>query len=276
MSDHGEMGPEALQFDEAEFADDGSFEATTCAACHREIIEDYFATNGVIVCEPCRMLIENAQHGGSGVGRFVRASALGFLAAIAGFAIYFGILKTTGYQVGLVSILVGLMVGKAVRYGSRGRGGWLYQFLAMFLVYTAVVASHGAVAIPQWLAEVAAKEEAEKAGANAKPPGPGANAKAKAAPAEKPADAPADNDIKPPKTVGEFFGLLGMLALGLIVAVGILYIYPILVGFQSPMGLLIIGFALWEAWKLNRRNRIVFTGPYRVGESPAGGTGAHA
>jgi hypothetical protein len=47
------------------------------------------------------------------------------------------------------------MVGGAVRAGSRGRGGWLYQGLAMFLTYGSIVSSY----VPDLL-----KEQPESAG----------------------------------------------------------------------------------------------------------------
>jgi hypothetical protein len=43
---------------------------------------------------------------------------------------------------------------------------------------------------------------------------------------------------------------------------------PFLGGFQNVIGILIIGFALYEAWKLNRRVPLAIAGPFRV-ESPA-------
>src|SRR2546422_2854982 len=55
-----------------------------------------------------------------------------------GAGLYFGIEAATGYELGLVAVVVGLMVGGAVRKGSNGRGGWRYQALAMFLTYCAV------------------------------------------------------------------------------------------------------------------------------------------
>src|SRR6266566_11816 len=59
--------------------------------------------------------------------------------AVVGAAVYFGIAALTGYEFGLVAIVVGLLVGGAVRKGSNGRGGRRYQLLAVFLTYTAVV-----------------------------------------------------------------------------------------------------------------------------------------
>jgi hypothetical protein len=39
---------------------------------------------------------------------------------------------------------------------------------------------------------------------------------------------------------------------------------PIIVGVKSPIGLLIVGIALYEAWKINKRPRVQLTGPYAV------------
>jgi hypothetical protein len=39
---------------------------------------------------------------------------------------------------------------------------------------------------------------------------------------------------------------------------------PFLEGIQNVIGILIIGFALYEAWKLNRRIPLAITGPFRV------------
>ena len=41
-------------------------------------------------------------------------------------------------NLGLVAVLVGFIVGRAVRKGSENRGGSFYQVLAVFLTYTAI------------------------------------------------------------------------------------------------------------------------------------------
>ncbi len=43
-----------------------------------------------------------------------------------------------------------------------------------------------------------------------------------------------------------------------------IYASPIVVAFSSPISGLIFGFALWEAWKINRRVQLVFNGPFRL------------
>jgi hypothetical protein len=48
------------------------------------------------------------------------------------------------------------------------------------------------------------------------------------------------------------------------VVIGIAAAAPVLAGAQNIIGILIIGFALWEAWKLNRGVKLVFSGPFAM------------
>src|SRR5262249_47812004 len=156
--------------------------------------------------------------GGSGMARFIRATVFGTAAAVAGFGIYFGVMKLAKLEIGLISILVGLMVGAAVRSGSQNRGGWVYQLFAGFLAASAIVASYTAMVAPQIFAGIK-----EKGAANAAAGGQPGNAGAANQPAA--ANAPRPN--------------LGGALLALVVVLGLLYAFPIIAGFQSPIGLLI-------------------------------------
>ena len=51
----------------------------------------------------------------------------------------------------------------------------------------------------------------------------------------------------------------------LIVVFKVSLVVPFLGGSKNAIGLLIIGFALWEAWKFNARRPLPITGPYYVG-----------
>jgi hypothetical protein len=259
-----------LQFDNAEYLAPAPT-SLTCKACQGIIPNAYYEINGQVICASCAEGIRSHLTGGSGFVRFVRASLFGAAAAFVGFLIYFGVINVTGgLQVGLLSILVGFMVGSAVRKGSRHRGGWVYQLLAVFLTYFAIGASYTAQALPEFLAG-ADKQEAEgqnpgekKAGAKgdvAKPKTPAAAKKAEpAGERAKPAKAPRPPDK--PLTAQDF--VLGLVALTALVIIASLSL-PIAVNLQSPIGLFIVGFALWEAWKLNRTVPIVVNGPYDVG-----------
>ena len=63
------------------------------------------------------------------------------LAAAVGAGIYYAVRALTGYEFGLIAIVVGFLVGGAVRMGSGHRGGVPYQLLAMFLTYASIVST---------------------------------------------------------------------------------------------------------------------------------------
>ncbi len=119
---------ENLQFDRAEPAGEGSVTAA-CSSCKQPLQGSYFEVNGAVVCPSCRGALEREWSKGTSASRFGAAFLLGSLAAAAGAGLYYAILALTGYELGLVAIVVGLGVGFAVRKGSNGRGGWRYQLL---------------------------------------------------------------------------------------------------------------------------------------------------
>ena len=113
-----------------------------CTHCGRAIQAPYYVANDAVICATCRPEVARQLTGGSSAGRFVRALAFGLLAAGVGATLYFVILALTGYEIGLVAIIVGLIVGKAVHAGSRRRGGLGYQALAVALTYSAIVVTY--------------------------------------------------------------------------------------------------------------------------------------
>lgn len=96
--------------------------------------------------------------------------------------------------------------------GSHGKGGWLYQLLALFLTYTSIVSTWVPMIVRTW-----GGESPELSGA----------------------------------------GLY-------IVAFIFSYAMPFLMGFENIIGLLIMAFGLWEAWKINKRSDDELTGPFSV------------
>jgi hypothetical protein len=322
--DSAEPHQDQLQFDEAEFTEPAQA-ATTCTVCKTPITDLYYEAGGKIVCDPCRHKIEAMFHRGSRMGRALKALVLGTIAAVAGAALYYAILKITGRNFGLVAIVVGLMIGAAVKAGSGNRGGWFYQLMALFLTYSAIVAMLIPVALDQiqgerqkqqaQLEEIInkAQEDAKKKGhgeakaepANqpkAKPPekpkaepgdkaqSPNAAPKAPAVdpresktaiPATKPAagkeaakpagpmenlddeddeeEGPAIFEFKP-KAGGRPAFLLVLVVAGIVAA----YSLPVLLAFSSPISGLIFAFALWEAWKLNKKTQLVINGPFHL------------
>jgi hypothetical protein len=196
--------PEGLRFDEPA----AGAGAPNCARCQAAIADAYYEVNGHVVCAGCKAALEQSATA-SGASRFLRATAFGLGGAIAGAGVYYAILAVTGYEIGLVAIAVGWLVGRGVHKGSGGRGGWGYQALAIALTYLAIVSTY----IP-FIVEAMSADEVK------------ANA---------------------------------LTLLGLAVAA------PFLAGFENVIGLLIIGFALYQAWQMNRQAPMTINGPYAVG-----------
>ncbi len=259
-----------IQFEQAEFPAETSVvqeHVTRCNACTAAIPDVYFEAGGKVVCAPCRDKIEALFHQGSRLGRGIKAIVFGTIGAALGAILYYAIMRITGLNIGLVAVVVGLMVGRAVKAASGNRGGRFYQLLAVFLTYSAIVGMY----VPEML-DVLRK-------------GPGQNAPAQVADADgKPAPAPArapleqakleagKKDRAPaaqpavqPAQAPQERPNLGLVLLALGVLIGFTYAIPVLVAFQAPISGLIFGFALWEAWKINRRVQLAFNGPFRLG-----------
>ena len=241
MPDQGE-----LQFDRAEPT--GGPAGSTCAACRRPITGTYFEINGHVVCASCRDgVIAQWTRGGS-AGRFAKALGLGVLAMVGCSIVWYAVLKLTDSQWGILAVVVGFAVGTAVRKGSNGRGGWRYQALAIFLTYTAIVSSYVPFII-EGMREGSA-QVADTTGATT--------------------TATSDSLVKveSEKAAAVQLPSAGAFALGIVFLLGLLYATPFLAGLENAIGILIIGFALYQAWKLNMKAELVITGPYQVGASP--------
>ncbi|MBU8898434.1 hypothetical protein DRW03_17915 [Corallococcus sp. H22C18031201] len=196
-----------LQFEHAEFSDPVA--APQCAVCKKAIAETYFEVTGNLLCPSCRAELLASLEGGSAASRAFRATGLGVGAAIAGAVLYY-VVNLTGYNLGIIAVAVGWMVGMAVRRGSDGRGGWFYQTLAVLLTYLSICASLA----PDVYAGVVSE---------------GAQ------------------------------GVLGVLVT-IVVSLGA----PVIVGMEGPLSLLIYGFALFEAWRRNKRLEVKVDGPFRL------------
>jgi hypothetical protein len=252
----GGLPADELQFDQVEYA--ASAPAAACKACGQPLRDLYYDINGQPVCPSCREQVQRALESGSRLGRFALATLYGSLAGVVGAAIYYGVRQLTNIEFGLISIVVGLMVGGAVKKGSGGRGGWFYQGLAMFLTYTAIVATYIPPAIEAF------RQQADKDAAAAKAQQPVKPAGAAALPGEAvAAEEPGEPAAVPRPSLAEVL-------LAIVVLTGLAYALPVFVGFQSPMILIIVGIGLYEAWVMNRRAAVAINGPYRIGPASGG------
>jgi hypothetical protein len=131
-----------LQFDKAEYGDAAADAPTVCAACQNALTGDYFHVNGLPFCASCKAGVELALGGRPGPGGFVRAVIGGIGGGIAGALLYYLVRSVTGYEIGIIAIAVGFLVGRGVRWGTGGRGGALYQALEIGLTYLAIVSTY--------------------------------------------------------------------------------------------------------------------------------------
>ena len=255
--------------------------AGVCTRCVAQLRGSYHVVNEMVTCATCRHAAE-AEHSSGGFGR---ALAYGLGAAIAGAIGYYLFVRVTGMEWGLITALVGIGVGQAVRMGSRSRGGRKFQLLAVVLAYLSMggaylpygaagfiegmkngehsstapaVANegHAAAATDQLSADsaVATEEEATTPESDAA--------------ASQPKQLAAANQ-KSAKVGG------GLLALGVVVILigGVLALFamPVIVAFASPLSGLIMCFALFRAWKQNAGapTELRVAGPFRMGTPPS-------
>jgi len=253
-----------LQFEKAEFNAGSTAAVSTCALCTKSLVTTYFEVGGRISCPTCKVATETSFKNGSGLQGFLKALLLGTLAAVLGSALWIGIVKLTGYEIGLVAIGVGLLIGGAVRVGSGGRGGWAYQSLAVALTYTAMVAYYVPVVFQSFAeqaqadAQVDARSQAAFAGAAQEDPAGETEAEA-----EGEGEAEAAEQVAQPEPMAEPV-TASQVALFSATVLGVAFMAPFLAGFENIMGILILGFALYEAWKMNKRSELVISGPFPV------------
>ncbi len=269
-----------LQFDRAEYSQPTE---SVCTVCRTDLQTEYFQARGQLLCGPC---VEGHRQAppGTWFTRGTKAIVFGIAAAIVGTAIYWGIAALTGYEVGLVAIGVGMLVGRAVRAGSGGRGGWRYQTIAAFLTYTSIVMA----SVPAIINEMRSKSEMaayEKTEADAATPAksdaaPAADDAAEAAEApatpvatavtsvatEVPADAAAividaSATSTAPVDFAGLTGPVGTIVVGFLACI-LAFAVPFFSG--SIIGLVIIAIGVWEAWRVNKFTPIEITGPHRI------------
>lgn len=251
-----------LQFERAQF--DGPASERGCKVCNTPLFASYYEVNGHTVCERCCDRLRNATPTGSRAGRVARAAMAGAGAALAGAILYWAILEATGYAFGLIAIVVGFAVGKAVRWGSRGRGGWAYQTLAMALTYLAIVSGYVPMIVKEIMKEKPAAHAQIAHSTNrsaAAVPAASSNGDAPAEPApasDTAATTPAAAPQEKPAGAGTILLAFGALLLFACAA-------PFLAGLENIVGLVIIAIGMYEAWKLNRRVPLVITGPHALG-----------
>ena len=276
--------PAALQFDRVDVgtAAASAGQATiACTSCTRPVTE-YFDVDGRHVCASCKEIAARANEPAKGAGVFFKAFLYGGGAAVVGAAIYYGVIAITEFEIGLVALLIGFMVGAAVRTATAGRGGRRYQVMALVMTYFAVGLAYTPLAI---------KGAMESANSDSTQADSAAIARADSGlvpaltPIEIPKAAISDSasvaipsgdaltasvdSIADGMTAGKAFLGIGLALVGAFLMAFALPIFAVLT--TMPSGLisaLIIGVGMHQAWKMTAATVHQISGPYRVGSSP--------
>ena len=283
-------GSENLQFDRME-PDVGSAAASPaapavqCKGCGSVLTSRYFAVNGAPVCGACQATVERSAEAARSTRTFARATLFGLGAAILGAVIYYGVIALTGFEIGIVAILTGYLVGRAVRRGAMGHGSRRLQVLAAAMTYFSVglaympiavkaamdhdrkaAAGHTASAATPHDSLASASDSAAASASAVAIGGAAPTASSSASPARGAAESAA-----PTPRVGTVHLLPALLGI-----VGMILFLPVLVVVGSmPSGLLsalIIAIGIRQAWRMTAGRPLQITGPFRIGDAAAPAT----
>lgn len=261
MSEEKKSSPAGdLQFDKAVYKDNASG-PSVCAACKSPLAGSYYQVNQSVTCPSCKTRLEKQFTSGSPAGRVIKALAFGIPAAILGAGLYYLIMDLTGYELGLVAIVIGWMVGAAVRKGSNYSGGLPYQIIAVVLTYMAICSTY----IPSIIKGMEQSYTEESADPAMKP----VTMKFElltdyAEAADAPEPQAAQSAVAGVNPAPEEEVTLFQYALGFAVLFAFALAAPFLMGFSNIIGLLIIGFGVFEAWKMNKKAGLDIQGPFDV------------
>ena len=234
-------GTDLLQFDtavpSAERVEAPASSGVTCDACHRVIDHQYFDLNGHPVCGACRQQI--ALHSGTprGARVFGVAAVYGSIAAFLGAVLYYAVIAITNFEIGLVAIAIGYMVGYAVRVATEGRGGRRFQILAVALTYWSV----GLAYTPMVFRQASNQQQQQTQ---------------------------TTRQAAPQSSLNDAGTGTASLGFAFAVVVGFSLALPILAVLSSmPGGLItaaIIGFGMHQAWRMTAVPEFTISGPYRI------------
>jgi hypothetical protein len=164
--------------------------------------------------------------------------------------------------------LVVFLVGGGFCLVWAGGGGWAYQTLAIALTYIAVAVTYIPFIVKEAINQtsVSSTSVLDSAGvptrqtAQSAPTAPSKNASRSGSRERGAGGSKSGSPLPTPRRQGDMNPFVALAVLLLLFAAA-----PVLVGFSSIIHILILGFALFEAWRLNKRVRVTFTGPHRVG-----------
>lgn len=229
------------QFKTAEYA--GTKSPEPCKICNQPVGATYYRVNGAVACEACATRAKSETPANSHAA-FMRGLLFGIGGAIAGLIIYATFAIVTGIVIGYVSLAVGYIVGKAIKFGSRGLGGARYQIAAVLLTYAAV----SMAAVPIGISQIIKYRQAHPPAHTQQlaSPGVGTSTTTTDAPSTNNADQPATPQPSPRRHISVGAALLALAFAGLA--------SPFLELMQSPVqggiGVIILLVGIRIAWKI--------------------------
>lgn len=241
---------DSLSFEKATYETSGD-QGTPCANCNGSLGEQYWQWQTRPVCATCRATISETLAASQSKKAFGRAVVLGGLTALGCGIAYAVFVAVTDYQLALLTIGIAFVVAKVLRHCSKGVGGRKYQVLALVLTYFASAMGY-APAIISGFREGADEQTGEAAAA------------ARDASATADAASSSASPVAATTSASASAPAAGTLLIGIAALIAFLMAAPILAATQAPMGLLIVGFGLWEAWKLTQGLSLTLEGPFRV------------
>jgi hypothetical protein len=123
-----------LDFSKAQY-EPGAAVETVCANCKQPLSVQYWTVGTASLCERCAALFKAGPPPEGAVLRVFKAVLFGAGAGLAGATLYGLIIYFAKVELALITILIGWMVGRAVKAGSEGRGGLGYQVLSAVMTY---------------------------------------------------------------------------------------------------------------------------------------------
>jgi len=259
-----------LQFDRAvhEGPNAGTEAGLACAMCGAPLRTQYFHVGEQPACATCKDAVQRANEKAATqsrrAGTMARAFGFGLAAAVAGAILYYAVIALTGWEIGLVAIVIGFMVGFAVQKGSGSAGGRRYQILAVVLTYFAVGLAYAPLAFKSFSeggspTDAAVADSAGSAASTGASDTAGATERGVTTPA-----APTAASSAP----------------GIIVALGATFLFifalPVMyIAGSMPSGLIsaiIILVGMQQAWKMTAKVNVPISGPYKVGAGPSPST----
>src|SRR5262249_36159172 len=112
-----------------------------CSQCAATLANDYYQLAGADICPACAAAFQAGQEAPKKTW-LMQAFLYGLGAAIGCSILYATIVWITNFELALMVILVGYVVGKAVLKGSRGLGGRRCQIVAVTLTYFSITTSY--------------------------------------------------------------------------------------------------------------------------------------